>query len=144
MNARLFRSVHVMCALLCSLAPVYAQKHQTYHVDPRNMYERVLAVVPWIGSGTHGDPKRPLYTPAQMNPASRSGILAFQCMASDDGKLALCEFVAKDGNALKPLLADPAVKAFLKGRDKIENAVAEFKKHKKDFDINQLAGVRVP
>ena len=142
MNARILGGVNVTCALLCLLAPVYAQK---YHVDPRNTYERVLAIVPWAaGSGTHGDPKRPLYAPApaQTNPASRSGILAFQCVASDDGKLALCEFVARDGNALRPLLGDPAVKAFLKGRDNIENAVSEFRKHKKDFDINQL-GVRV-
>jgi len=138
----MFRGVCFICAFFCSLAPVFAQN---YHVDPRNMYERVLAVVPWAGSGTHADPKRAMYTPApaQMNPASRSGILAFQCMASDDGKLALCEFVAQDRTALMPILADPAVKSFLKGRDKIEDAVAEFKKHKKDFDIKML-GVRVP
>src|SRR2546425_4756411 len=126
---------HLTCTLLCSLAPVYAQK---YHVDPRNTYERVLAIVSWSGSGSHADPKRPMYAPAaaQMNPASRSGILAFQCVASDDGKLALCEFVATDRSAFKQLLADPSVKSFLKGRDKSGDAISEFRKHKKDFDIN--------
>jgi len=88
-----------------------------------------------------------MYTPAaaptQMNPASPGGILGFQCVASDDGNLALCEFVAKDRTALTSILADPAVKSFLKGRDKIEDAIAEFKKHKKDFDMKML-GVRVP
>src|SRR5437763_1775649 len=104
---------------------------------PRNTYERVLAVVPWAGSGTHADPKRPLYAPApaQTNPVSRSGIFAFQCVAIDDGKLALCEFVANDRAAFKQLLADPAVKSFLKGRDKSGDALIELKKHKKDIDI---------
>lgn len=144
MNARMLRGLSVICAFFCSIAPVFTQN---YRVDPRNMYERVLAVVPWTGSGTHGDPKRPMYAPAaapaQVNPVSPNGILGFQCMASDDGKLALCEFVAKDRAALKPILTDPAVRAFLKDRDNIADAVAEFKKHKKDFDINRL-GVRVP
>ena len=65
------------------------------------MYERCLAVVPFVGGGTWAGPKRPLYAPAaaQGNPASRSGILA-----SDDGKLFLCEFVAEEPTALKPML----------------------------------------
>ena len=138
MNARFLRSVRITCASLCWLAPVCAQNQGTYRVDPRNMYDRVLAVVPWTGSGTHGDPKRPMYAPlaAQMNSASHTGILAFQCMESDDGKLALCEFVAQDRAALKPLLDDRSVKVFLKGRDKFADAVAEFQKYKKNFDIN--------
>ena len=78
-----------------------------------------------------------------MNPASRSGILGFQCVESDDKQVALCEFVAKDRSAFTQLLADPSVKAFLKGRDPIDNAIAEFHKHKKDFDINKL-GLRMP
>lgn len=69
-----------------------------------------------------------------MNPASRSGILGFQCVESDDRKLALCEIVGANRAALKPILADTTVKSFLKGRDKLADAVAEFKKHKKDFD----------
>src|SRR2546430_15414948 len=115
MNARILGGVYLTCALLCSLAPVCAQNRPTYHVDPRNTYERVLAIVSWSGSGSHADPKRPMYAPAaaQTNPASGSGILAYQCVASDDGKLALCEFVAKDRAAFKQLLADPAVKSFL-------------------------------
>ena len=53
--------------------------------------------------------------PAQMNPASRSGIFGFQCVESDDKKHALCEFVAATPAPLKPILTDPSVKAFLKG-----------------------------
>jgi len=50
---------------------------------------------------------------------------------------------AKDRNALKPILNDPTVKSFLKGRDKAADVALEFKKHKKDFDFSQF-GVRVP
>ena len=73
----------------------------------------------------------------------RNGILGFQCVSSDDGQHALCEFVARDRNALKPILNDPTVKSFLKGRDKAADVALEFKKHKKDFDFSQF-GVRVP
>jgi hypothetical protein len=82
-------------------------------------------------------------TPAQMSPTSRSGIIGFQCIPSDDGKLALCEFVAKDRAAFNQILADPSVKAFLKGRDKVEDAIVELSKHVKNFDINHF-GAMVP
>ena len=144
MNARLFRGVCVSCAFLCTV-PIYAQNPHGYRVDPRNMYERVLAVLPVVGSGTMADPKRGMYVPAtvQMNPASRSGILGYQCVESDDRKLMLCEFVAKDRAAFQPILADSTVKSFLKGRDKLEDAIAEFTKHKKNFDFSRF-GVIVP
>ena len=144
MNARFNRCACISCALLCSFA-VYAQKNLPFRVAPRNMYERVLAILPAAGSGTLVDPKRPMYAPtaAQMNSTSRSGILGYQCTESDDRKLLLCEFVAKNKAALQPILADNTVKSFLKGRDRIQDAIAEFQKHKKNFDINQLV-VRVP
>ena len=126
------RTAVFVCLTLVVIPALPAQ----HRVDPRNMYERVMAVVPWTGSGTHADPRRPMYVPApaQMNPASRSGILGFQCVESDDKKHALCEFVAANPTPLKPILADPSIKAFLKGRDKRDDAVTEFKKYKKDFD----------
>lgn len=107
------------------------------------MYERVVAVVPWVGKGTLADPRRPMYAPLSSTPTSRSGILAYNRIASDDHLLALCEFVAADRKPLLPILADRNVKAFLKGRDKLQDALLEFKKHKKDFDINRFM-VRVP
>jgi hypothetical protein len=139
---RVLRKLAVVCPLLA--AQIATAQQRTHRVDPRNMYERVLAVVPWTGAGTKADPKRAMYTPtpAQMTPTSRSGIIGFQCIPSDDGKLALCEYVAKDRAAFNQILADPSVKAFLKGRDKVEDAVGEFSKHVKNFDINHF-GVRV-
>jgi hypothetical protein len=114
-------------------------------VDPRNMYERVMAVVPIIGTGKAGDMRRPMYAPTlgEMHPNLGTGIIGFTYVESDDHKLALVEFVARDRAALRPILNDPSVKAFLKGRDKREDLEKEFKLHKKDFDFEHF-GVIVP
>jgi hypothetical protein len=115
-----------------------------HQVDPRNRYERVLAIVPWTGSGTMADPKRPLYAPQTASAVSpqavdrSTGILAYHCTASDDGKVALCEFIAVHRAALQPIMADASVTSFLKGRDTVAGIVAEFKKYKKDFDISKF------
>lgn len=137
--ARRMRFAGVVCVFAASI-PLFAQRQ----VDPRNRYERVLAVVPMIGQGTFDDPKRPMYAPlpSAINPAAPAGILGFTFVASDDGKFALVEIVAKDRSAFQDILADAGVKSFLKGRDKREDAEAEFKKHKKDFNFD-LFGVRV-
>ena len=55
MNGRILRGISVFWGFLCTVTPVFAQK---YRVDPRNMDERVLAIVPWTGSGVYSDPKR--------------------------------------------------------------------------------------
>jgi hypothetical protein len=116
-------------------------------VDARNLYERVMAVVPLIGAGTLADPKRPMYAPTsaelQTANATRQGILAFTHVVSDDGNFALVEFVARDRAAFQHILTDSSVKSFLRGRDKREDMEAEFLKHKKDFDFAHF-GVRMP
>jgi hypothetical protein len=111
-------------------------------VDPANRYERVIAIVPLIGSGTHADPKRPMFTPARhdLNPASRTGIVGFTHIASDDGKFALVEFTARTRAALQPILNDKSIQTFLKGRDKRQDIEAALKKFKKDFDWNKFVG----
>ena len=64
---------------------------------------------------------------------------------SYNGKFALVEFVARNRAAFKELLADgnPEVKVFIKGKDKREDIDKEFKKHKKDFDLDKF-GVSMP
>ena len=148
-------TIRLLLALIfvCALAP--AQRR----VDSRNLYERVLAVVPMVGSGTLSDPIRPAYTPlpsatsAIATPAStdatsangviplRQGILAYSYVASDNGKFALVEFVAADRAAFKDLLADTTVKAFLKGRDGLDVAIAEFIKHKANFTLDMIGAI---
>jgi hypothetical protein len=97
------------------------------------------------GAGTWADPKRPMYapSPAQMNPSSRTGIIGFTHVLSDDGHFALVEFVARDAAAFDHILADKSITAFRKGKDKPEDIEAEFSKHKKDFSFENFA-VRVP
>ena len=140
------RAAAVFVCFFTSIAPLPGQR---YHIDPRNLYERALAIVSMTGSGSFEDPVRPMYTPLpsalQSAAASRTrtGILGFTYVLSDDGKHALVEFVARDRAAFQQILADPSVKSFLKGRDKRQDIEAEFKKYKKDFDFTHF-GVRMP
>ena len=133
-----------LTVLVCLCSSLLAQ----HRVDPRNMYERVLCVVPFVGAGTTDDPRRPAYAPVTPPPGtlpSRDGIVAFSFQESDDGKLALVEFVAYNREAFKDLLADtrPDVKVFIKGKHKRDDIEKEFKKHKKDVNLDSF-GVIVP
>jgi hypothetical protein len=97
MNVR--RALVPVVCLLAAVASAFAQ----HRVDPASMYSRVYAIVPMIGSGTWDDPKRPMFAPVvqQMTPGSRTGIIAFNQVQSDDGNFALIEIVT----ATKPQLA---------------------------------------
>src|SRR5579864_878630 len=123
MNAQT-ASASVVC-LFVSIGAAIAQPR----VDPRNMYERVMAVVPIVGTGIAADMKRPKYAPTlnEIHQNVGTGIIGFTYVESDDHKLALVEFVARDRAALLPILNDPSIKAFLKGRDKREDIEKEFK-----------------
>ena len=132
-------------AIILFLSTIVGSLSAQQRVDPRNMYERILSIVPIVGNGTLEDPKRPLYapTPAQMNPTSRTGIIGYTHVESDDGKFALVEFVARDRSAFQQILADTTITAFVKGKDSPAAIVSAFQKLKKDFDISKF-GVRVP
>jgi hypothetical protein len=108
-----------------------------------NRYERVMAIVPMTGAGTLDDPMRPLYAPApkDMNPSASTGILAFTFVTSDDGNLALVEFVARDRAAFQQILADTSITVFLKGRDKRADAQAAFAQYKKNFNFGTFGAV---
>ncbi len=56
-------------------------------VDPHYTYNRVIGIVPIIGTGTASDPKRPKYAPW---PPSRdpNGITGYYAVPTDDGKSA--------------------------------------------------------
>src|SRR5947209_5162711 len=130
MQRRIFTAYSTCVLILGALTPVAFAQHR---VDPRNSHERLLCIVPLVGSGaTLADPKRPLYAPllSEMRPGVRSGIIAYHFEESDDHRFALVEFVANDRAAFKNILADVSVKSFLKGRDKHEDAEVEFKKIK--------------
>ena len=145
------KTAGLLCLSLCSL-PLLAQKR----VDPGMTYQRVLAIVPVIGSGTWNDPKRPMFAPvpaaasasasesasagapaSAANPADRTGIIAFQHQLSDDGNLALVEFVAVNRSAFAALLAstDPRVQVFEVGKQTQASVQAAFQQHKANFNF---------
>src|SRR5580704_1960750 len=100
MNIR--RAVMPVVCLLVAVGSVFAQ----HSVDPSTMYARIYAIVPMVGSGTWDDPKRPMFAPVAQQPstqqpastqttaATRTGIIAFNHVESDDGNFALIEIVA--------------------------------------------------
>ena len=49
--------------LLMIVLALVANSFAQPRVDPRQTYHRVVCVVPYTGSGTAADPKRPLYAP---------------------------------------------------------------------------------
>ena len=109
-------------------------------VDQQNLYQRIICVVPMVGNGTPADPKRPQYAPWPPS-HSRSGIIAFSQVTSDDGRYALVEFVARDRAAFQAIFNDKSIKVFEKGKDSIADAVTELKKYKEDFDISKFGTV---
>ena len=94
-------------------------------VPPEFMYHHVYAVMPLVGSGTYLDPKRPMLVPAPPSPSkaqaqpqalaqvqgqanTRPDLLGFTFQMSDDGKLALVEFVFQSPLAYQNFLAKAA------------------------------------
>src|SRR5215472_388171 len=100
-------SQRLLVGLLALTLVVCAQRR----VDPRNTYNRVIAVVPLIGAGTASDPKRPKYAPWPVSP-DPNGILGFVFQPTDDGKSAIVEFVAQNRSAFSLLLADKTIEIF--------------------------------
>ncbi len=133
------RSCCRVFALLC-LAGVAGAQHR---VDPRFLYERVIAIVPVIGSGrSAADPKRPLFVPAKPGAANPAGILAFNSILSDDGRFAIVEYVVKDRAALPPILTDSRViKAFQRGKGRRAELESEARKYRRDFNLDDFAVV---
>jgi len=128
----------VVC-LLVAAGSVFAQPR----VDPLNMYERVLAIVPMIGQGTTADPSRPQYAPmpAQIDATGLTGVMAFTSIQSDDGKFALIELVARTQTVFAVILADTTVKTWLKGRDNRADAEAAFQKLRANFSIDHFGAI---
>ncbi len=132
------RALVAIFVFLVYLMPAPAQ----YAVDPRNLYERIILIVPIVGTGRQADFKRPLYAPALASRASlsRDGIIGYASVPSDDGKFALVELVARDRGAFQQIYAEKRsdVKIFEKGRAKKEDIEREFRKYRKDFSLDRV------
>jgi hypothetical protein len=109
-------------------------------VDPRNTYNRVIAVVSFTGKGVPSDPKWPQYAPW---PPSQDpiGILAFAYLPSDDGRFALVEFVARNRSAFQALFNDNPITVFEKGRVGKAGTESALKPFRKDFNLNTFGMV---
>jgi hypothetical protein len=140
------RPVVIGVFLLLILCPLYCQQR----VSLRNTHERLLCVVPMMGRGTEDDPRRPMFAPlpgARGEAPTRDGIIAFNYQESDDGRYALVEFVALDQTAFAPILEEKDrrvdLKVFVKGKDRRDDVETEFRKFKRNFDIERFR-VNVP
>jgi hypothetical protein len=136
--------------LVCLYALVGTAKSQP-RVDSRNSYERILMVLPLVGSGTMADPIRPSLIPAPgsgvrtlqgIAAVPPTPILGYTYALSDDGKFALTEIVMRDRSAFPAILATPGITAFIKGVNTRQQIETEFKKYKADFDSTKF-GTRV-
>ena len=110
-------------------------------VDRSEMYHRVWAVAPMIGSGTLADPIRPKHAPAALAPpGNRNGILGFAFTPTDDGKRAIVLFVAADRAALNEILqdSDPSVVSFARSRAGAASIEASLGRYKKNFHLRDL------
>ena len=130
MIRRLWATFVLLVAALCA----------QHRVDPRNSYNRVICVVPFVGSGTPADPKRPKYVlwPPSQDP---NGIIAFTFKRTDDGQHAVVEFVARSRAALQAILNDSTIVVFEKGRapkTAVEGAVQQYRK---DFTMDGFGTV---
>jgi hypothetical protein len=134
------RKLSALCLVLALLQPAWSQ----HRVDAGNLYHRVLAVVPYVGSGTWNDPKRPMFAPVG-NLTDRTGIIAYQHQPSDDGMYALAEFVSPDRAALLPILnsTNPSVTAFEVGQHTQAEIQATFQQYAKAFSFGNFRPMRV-
>lgn len=143
-----YQSLLVLALVLVTLLPLFSQEkpapkekpslsQQT--VDPRQRFERLFAIVPMTGAGTPADPRRPMGVPAPSTDGKRSP-LSYTFVLSDDGKFALCEFVAKDPKDLAAIKSISAPGAQLFERDKAAKGQIEtaFKALRKDFDVQHF------
>jgi hypothetical protein len=147
--------------LLCSFQTPALFAQLVQKVPPEHIYHRVYAVVPIIGTGKPGDPKRPMFVPspaelaavkpvaangavAGTGPASipRPAILSYHMDLSDDGQFALVEFVGATPADLKFIAQStaPGVIAFERGKTTKAQVQAEFQKYKKNFNADLFLG----
>lgn len=109
-----------------------------HQVDPGQMYNRIYAIVPMVGSGTLSDPKRPMFAPApsQAQPSAvHTGVIGFQMWPSDDGNWALVEFVGATPADLQSIVgaASATVQVFPRGKFTQAQIEAAFQQYKKGF-----------
>lgn len=149
--------------VICGLVTGGAAQAQR-RLEAHQMYERIIAVVPMIGTGTGLDPRRPMFVPvssvsADAPAAVESGqaavdksvddkgespkdlrILAYRVIESDDGKTAIVEFVARDRAAFAAIEKSGRADVLTFRRNTTPKAEleTELRKVKKTFKVEDL------
>ena len=131
MSRKIWAGILLLAGVVC------AQQHR---VDPRNIYSRVICVVPFIGKGTPADPRRPMYAPWPPS-SDPNGIIGFTFQPSDDGKFAVVEFVARNRAAFQAILNDKTITVFEKGKAARSDVEGTIKGHRKDFNMDSFGMV---
>lgn len=120
-----------------------------FSAPAHQVYERIICVVPFVGTGTMSDPHRPMFTPGRDSSQAGFGtpslgfqgapqILSFHADVSDDKTLAIVEFVAQDRAAFKSILASNQAKVFDRQKIKASDLENELRKYKKTFRLDQF------
>ena len=114
------------------------------NVNPRDLYERVVAIVPMTGAGTYEDPRRPLWTPAKLSGRNAADIVSFSYQLSDDGNFAVVEVASREREGLRDLLNErrPGVRVFERGKANAAEAEQEIRKLIRNFDLSKFGGIR--
>lgn len=123
----------VLAGLWCSA--LFAQ----HAASPSQRYFRFICLVHLTGTGKDGDIIRPDHVADSAVP-SRRGILAWSSQMSDDGTMAIVQFVASSRSAFAPLLSDarPEIRVFEIGTVPPAVIERELRKVKKDFTLESL------
>jgi len=130
------KALNALLALALAI-PLPAQQK----VESRDFGERIVCIVPMVGTGTVKDPKRPLFVPLPGKEMAESGIVSFSYETSTNGRVALVEIVAKDRAAFKAMIESTRqdVKVLERGKFTKEDLEREFRPHKEDFDGGKFA-----
>jgi hypothetical protein len=115
--------------------------------------ERIIAVVPLVGSGTPGDPQRPMFAPkpsetvAALAQGKAPQFVSYHYVITDDGTAAIVEFVAASRAAFRPLFdaskagAITAYDPHVISRDAL---VLQLQQRKASFDWFAFRGLPAP
>ena len=92
-----------------------------------------LPAAPLVMARSKVPPPQPVYP---------SGLISYQMQISDDGKSALLELVFATAKDMQPIVQSTAlgVRTFVRGKDSEAAILAEFQKHKANFQFSMFNG----
>jgi hypothetical protein len=129
------RLIPLLALLLSTFSGFLLAQHA---VDPAHRYFRLIAIVPLTGTGTPGDPMRPLHVPNVGDALSRDGIVAWSAVLTDDGTKAIIHLAVANHHALDAILADPNVTAFEIGKSDPAAIVTAMRRFRQNFTLDSL------